>query len=139
MCCKAVASIWFEIREVVDPGKQNFDFSGQIILIFQAKLAIYSWANYSISLQKSLLSNILPVHDKIIFYGNKCLGNALDKLQLIARQDALLILRHSRDSPRLMHVLRSTPCQGYPRLGDFDELLRAGLERILNASLTDDQ
>src|SRR6218665_3088164 len=37
------------------------------------KLAIYSyfWANYSISLQKSPLSNILPdspVHDIIIFY-----------------------------------------------------------------------
>src|SRR6218665_4060611 len=31
------------------------------------------------------------------------------------------------------------PCHGHPRLGDFDELLRAGLERILNASLTDDQ
>src|SRR6218665_2066917 len=30
-------------------------------------------------------------------------------------------------------------CHGHPRLGDFDELLRAGLERILNASLTDDQ
>src|SRR6218665_703213 len=40
---------------------------------------------------------------------------------------------------RLMHVLRSPPCHGHPRLGDFDELLRAGLERILNASLTDDQ
>src|SRR6218665_3108772 len=38
-----------------------------------------------------------------------------------------------------MHVLRSTPFHGHPRLGDFDELLRAGLERILNASLTDDQ
>lgn len=67
------------------------------------------------------------------------LGNALEKLQLIARQDALLILRYSLGSPRLMHVLRSTPCHGHPRLGDFDELLRAGLERILNASLTDDQ
>ena len=31
------------------------------------KLAIYSyfWANYSISLQKSPLLNIVPVHDKI--------------------------------------------------------------------------
>src|SRR6218665_2022921 len=48
------------------------------------------------------------------------LGNALEKLQLIARQDALLILRYSLGSPRLMHVLRSTPCHGHPRLGDFD-------------------
>jgi len=34
---------------------------------FRQKLAIdsYFWANYSISLQKSPLSNILPVHHKI--------------------------------------------------------------------------
>ena len=44
---------------------ENFDFLDNFtkISIFQAKLAIYSyfWANYSISLQKSPLSNILPV------------------------------------------------------------------------------
>src|SRR6218665_157696 len=33
---------------------------------FQATIAhSYFWANYSISLQKSPLSNLLPVHDKI--------------------------------------------------------------------------
>src|SRR6218665_846017 len=56
---------------------QNSDFSWQISEKYRfsrQKLAIYSyfWANYSISLQKSPLSNILPVHDKIhciiIFY-----------------------------------------------------------------------
>jgi len=96
---------------VVDPGQQNFGFSGKFLRnfdffrqfhknlqfsqanvwknsIFQAnfwnisnfagkfkksidfsrqKLLIYSnfWANYSTSLQKSPLSNILPVHDII--------------------------------------------------------------------------
>ena len=84
------ASIWFEIWGLVDPGKKNrflqvilhtkIDFSRQISEKFRffgqfhkkiqfprQKLAIYSyfWANYSISLQKSPLSNILPVHDKI--------------------------------------------------------------------------
>ena len=48
---------------------ENFRFfSGNLKKsIFQAKLAIYScfWAHYSISLQKSPLSNILPVHDKV--------------------------------------------------------------------------
>jgi len=49
---------------------QNFDFSWQISEKYRfpkQKLAIYSyfWANYSISLQKSPLSNILPLHDKI--------------------------------------------------------------------------
>src|SRR6218665_141570 len=57
----------------------NFSFSRQICEKFRfftqfkknrfsrQKLLIYSdfWANYSISLQKSPLSNIIPVHDKI--------------------------------------------------------------------------
>ena|SRR6218665_3269161 len=57
---------------LIFPGKfsKDFDFNQAILektLIFQAKLAIYScfWANYSISLQKLPLSNILIVHDKI--------------------------------------------------------------------------
>jgi len=52
--------------------KKNFDFYRQIsekfrFDFFRQKLAIYSYflANYSISLQKSPLSNILLVHDKI--------------------------------------------------------------------------
>src|SRR6218665_445214 len=59
--------------------KQISSFTGKFpkILIFfrqlkkidfpSKKLSIYSylWANYSISLQKLPLSNILPVHDKI--------------------------------------------------------------------------
>ena len=57
---------------VVDPGQKNFDFSRKISEKFRfsrQKLAIYSysWANYSIALQKSPLLNIFPVglHDKI--------------------------------------------------------------------------
>ena len=67
------------------------------------------------------------------------LKTALDRLQLIARQDALLILRSSLGSPRLMHLLRCTPCHDHPRLEVYDELLRRGIERILNISVTDDQ
>src|SRR6218665_3727023 len=59
---------------------KNFDFSRQIsekyrffrqfhkkFRFSKQKLGIYSyfWANYSISPQKSPLSNILPVHDEI--------------------------------------------------------------------------
>src|SRR6218665_3201560 len=48
---------------------RNFDLFRQFKKnsIFQANLPIYSyfWASYSISLQKSPLSNIHPVHDKI--------------------------------------------------------------------------
>src|SRR6218665_171524 len=41
--------------------KKNFGFSRQKLVIYMC----YSWANYSIALQKSPLSNTLPVHDKI--------------------------------------------------------------------------
>ena len=41
-------------------------------------------------------------------------------------------------TPRLMHILRSSPCHGHPRLEIYDELLRAGFERILNVSLIDE-
>ena len=66
--------------KVVDPGKkidfsrqifENFDFfqalSHNFFYFFRQKLVIcsYFWANYSTSLQKSPLSNILPVHDKL--------------------------------------------------------------------------
>src|SRR6218665_1456795 len=40
--------------------KQKFDFPSKQLSIYS-----YFWANYSISLQKSPLSNILPAHDKI--------------------------------------------------------------------------
>src|SRR6218665_3980327 len=84
---------WIQAKIIsIFPGKfrRNFDFSRQIFKkfrFFQAnfkkisifsgnlkqiqfsrqKLLIYSyfWANYSISLQKSPLSNTFPVHDKI--------------------------------------------------------------------------
>src|SRR6218665_939901 len=67
-----VASIWFEIRGgvifwPVTPGKKKSIFQANFQNISRQKLAIYNyfWANYFISIQKSPLSNILPVHDKI--------------------------------------------------------------------------
>src|SRR6218665_29887 len=79
---------WILVKKFHSPGKfpKNFNFqtiSQSKIRFFQAnfrkikkKLDVlgkywlytaigYFWANYSISLQKSPLSNILPVHNKI--------------------------------------------------------------------------
>src|SRR6218665_3302958 len=67
------------------------------------------------------------------------LETALDRLQLIDRQDALLLLRCSLGSPKLMYLLRCAPCYDHLRLIDYDKLLRGGMERILNISLTEDQ
>src|SRR6218665_1637304 len=83
---KSIGS-WIRVKKIqfFHAGKfsKNFDFFRQIsekfrffnqletkFRISRHKLAIYSYilANYSIYLQKSSLSNILPVHDKIIIF-----------------------------------------------------------------------
>src|SRR6218665_1865950 len=38
-----------------------------------------------------------------------------------------------------MYLLRCAPCYDHLRLIDYDKLLRGGMERILNISLTEDQ
>src|SRR6218665_3586871 len=80
--CRFFRAISRQISIFPDKRLKNFEFFMQILEKFQffhaifrkisrqfsrQKLLIYSyfWANYSISLQKSPLSNILPVHDKI--------------------------------------------------------------------------
>ena len=64
---------------------------------------------------------------------------ALDRLQLIVRPDDQLLPRCSLDSPKLKYLLRCAPCYDHRRLIDYDKLLRGGMERILNISLTEDQ
>lgn len=90
-----------------------------------------------------LLGVLLSMTDSLLSAINTCIINsrvALDKLQLVARHEALLILRCSLGSPKLMYLLRRTPCHDHPKLEVYDELLlRGGIEQILNISLSDDQ
>ena len=67
------------------------------------------------------------------------LDRALGRLAIIARQDALLILRHSQGTPKLIHTLRCTPCANHTQLTTYDETMRKGLQNILNISFTDTQ
>src|SRR6218665_2922326 len=48
------------------------------------------------------------------------LNRALNKLSLISRQDALLILRSSLGAPKLIYNLRSAPCANHPSLTEYD-------------------
>src|SRR6218665_4056155 len=81
--------------------------------------------------------------DALLSALNTCIINsrvALDKLQLVARHDALLILRCSLGPPKLMYLLRRTPCHDHPKLEVYDELLlRGGIEQILIFFLSDDK
>jgi hypothetical protein len=67
------------------------------------------------------------------------LASTMKKLEQIPRQDAILILRCSIGAPRLIYILRCTPCHEHPGLSKFDEGLRDGTESILNIALSDDQ
>ena len=67
------------------------------------------------------------------------LSRAMDRLNLIARQDALLILRSSLGAPKLLYTLRCAPCVDHPVLAEYDCRLRKGLEDILNINLSESQ
>ena len=67
------------------------------------------------------------------------LNRALDRLGLITRQEALLILRSSLGAPKLLYSLRCAPCADHPALAEYDRLLRKGLEDILNINMSESQ
>jgi len=67
------------------------------------------------------------------------LSKAVDRLKLISVHDALILLRMSFSAPKILHTLRCSPCAGHDSLAKFDEILRIGLNSIVNMNLNDDQ
>ena len=67
------------------------------------------------------------------------LQTAVDRLRHVPAHDALVLLRSSFSAPRLLHILRCSPCHGHPALSAFDDLLRKGVSLILNSKLSDIQ
>ena len=55
-----------------------------------------------------------------------------DRIQRFQLQDALLLLRYSLAAPRMIYLLRTSPCFSSPSLYTFDELLRRILSSICN-------
>src|SRR6218665_2717442 len=56
--------------------------------------------------------------------------HALDRLDNIARHDALVLLRHSLSSSKLLYILRCFSCAGHPGLERFDSAHREGLCKV---------
>ena len=67
------------------------------------------------------------------------LKGASEFSQLISAHDALVLLRASCSAPKLMHVMRSSPCAGHTLLPDIDNSLRLTLSSITNVNITDKQ
>src|SRR5882757_4105176 len=59
------------------------------------------------------------------------------RLQFLSRHESLFLLRSSLRVPRLLHVLRSSPCFRSPEITVFDEALRSSLSKISNCCLSD--
>jgi hypothetical protein len=72
---------------------------------------------------------------------NRCddLARAASRLSLITAHDALILLRASLSTPKLIHTLRSAPCASHPALDRYDGILRSCIGTITNTELTDIQ
>ena len=60
-----------------------------------------------------------------------------ERLRLITSHDALVLLKSSCSSPRLMHILRSSPCDGHITLACISDLLRDCLIHIAHVIVND--
>ena len=78
-----------------------------------------------------------PAMDKALTDRCNDLARGIDRLKLLASHDALVILKASLSTPKLLHIMRSSPCADHEGLVRFDSLLRAGLSSILNIVISD--
>ena len=60
-------------------------------------------------------------------------------LRLISSHDALIVLKYALSTPRILHLLRGSPCYGHSVIGDIDRLLRSNVSYIANVDPTDQQ
>ena len=60
-------------------------------------------------------------------------------LRSISAYDALIVLKYAPSTPRILHLLRCSPCYGHSVIGDIDKLLRSNVSYIADVDLTDQQ
>ena len=80
-----------------------------------------------------------PVVDKAIADKISELERAIGNLSLLHAHDALCSHRNALAMPKLLYVLRTTPCTGNKLPKVLDDNLRKGLTSILNVDISDDQ
>ena len=75
--------------------------------------------------------------DDAITSRNAALKTAVDRLYTLPAHEALVLLKSSLSTPKVMHILRCSPCHRHPSLQEFDNIMREGLGRITNSRLSD--
>ena len=61
------------------------------------------------------------------------------RLSQLHAHDSLVLLKNSLAMPKLLYLLRTADCSGNQLLEVFDSTLTAGLSKVLNVDLNDDQ
>ena len=91
----------------------------------------------SILLGASLLSG--PALDNTLTKKFNEMSRMSVNLRSISAHDALIVLKYALSTPRILHLLRCSPCYGHSVIGDIDRLLRSNVSYIANVDLTDQQ
>ena len=76
--------------------------------------------------------------DKILKAKIDASAKAIQRLCYLHAHDALTLIRHCVSVPKLLHVLRFSPCANNEFL-QFDDILRDDLSKVLNADLSHNQ
>ena len=61
------------------------------------------------------------------------LARAVDRLDAVSSQNALILLRSSFSTPKVLHLLRCSPSVDHSCLQAFDSMLRAAIQHITNS------
>ena len=77
--------------------------------------------------------------DSVLASKKQDLQRLARRLVFMPSHDSLFLLRNVITAPRLMYLLRTTPCTGSIELTRYDEVLRETLSATLNIDLTDER
>ena len=80
-----------------------------------------------------------PAIDKELFIKVDDLTRAVSSLTELQAHDGITLLRNCFSMPKLLYILRTSPCSGNHLLKKFDMALREVLTKILNIDLDDIQ
>ena len=65
------------------------------------------------------------------------LRRAVARLKMLSAHDALLMLKSAISAPKVLYIMRASPCFNHPSLQLFDDLLREGLSSSANIIVSD--